>query len=121
MTKGKLVNKKTGDTLTVELLDIEKDGDLELFYYTRIDGDQGARYFGSENWTFEEHKPSTYERVFAMKPGTIFTVTWNDDSPDYRYIKLFDEQVWSDFIQEAFVNDESEWGTEVYEVKEVEA
>ena len=99
MTHGRITTKDGKNTLTGEFKALTgKYGDF------RPDGTDNWMAVLKSEWNFVEDKPSAYEQIEAMEPGTIFEAQWGT-----QYIKLTDSQVWSMYRNFAFKNAPGQW------------
>jgi len=100
MTKGKLINKTTGDTLTVTNVTY---ADAFNVCYASIVGETryDVRSFYKKEWDFVEDKPSVYEQIQAMPIGTRFQYE-TTHGEKWTYIKVSDTHVWDDKREYAF-------------------
>jgi len=116
MTKGKLINKTTGDTLTVET----NKGHIQAadVFIVNVVGDTrfNVRHFSKREWDFIEDKPTAYEVIKAMKPGTVFAGAGVGAT---RYIRLDEDYYYSTFSNAVSQLTEHSFGSR-FEAHEVE-
>jgi len=114
MTKGTLTTKDGSNTLKV--VDVERAVTIDYWFATPVGDDHGQRSFSMSNWTFTEDKPTAYEVIKAMKPGTVFAGPAGGST---RYIRLDGDYYYSTYSHQVNKLDERSFVPTV-EFREVE-
>lgn len=107
---GRITTKDGKNTLTGEYYEFP----FSFYFYT--DGQTKVAYFMKSEWDFEEIKPTPYEVIKAMKPGTVFRQAGKPGA--LPFIRLTGDMYWSTLGNKAYPLTADEFRLDVEEVDE---